>query len=160
MPTTKNDLAEAVRIEMVKLLNTRLADAIDLFDQTKHAHWNVKGPNFIALHELFDKITDHVEDFADLLAERAVQLGGVAEGTSQVVAKRTSLKPYSLTMTAGRDHIDALSSALADFGGKVRAAIDAADGRGDKATADLFTEISRQVDKDVWFLEAHLHSDR
>ena len=160
MQTTKNNLAEAVRTEMVQLLNMRRADAVDLFDQTTQSHWNVKGPQFIALHELFDTIAGHVEGFADLLAERAVQLGGVAEGTCQVVAERTSLKSYPRTMTAGRDHVDALSSVLADFGGKVRAAIDVADGRGDKDTADLFTEISREVDKDVWFLEAHLHGDR
>ena len=160
MQTTKNNLAEAVRTEMVQLLNTRLADAVDLFDQAKHAHWNVKGPQFIALHQLFDTVANHVESFADLLAERAVQLGGVAEGTCQVVAERTSLKSYPRMMTAGRDHVDALSSVLAEFGGKVRAAIDVADGRGDKDTADLFTEISREVDKDVWFLEAHLHGER
>ena len=160
MQTTKNNLAEAVRTEMVQLLNMRLADAVDLFDQTKQSHWNVKGPQFIALHELFDTIAGHVEGFADLLAERAVQLGGVAEGTCQVVAERTSLKAYPRTLTGGRDHVDALSSVFADFGGKVRAAIDVADGRGDKDTADLFTEISREVDKDVWFLEAHLHGER
>ncbi len=160
MYTTKNSLAEAVRAEMVPLLNARLADAVDLFDQAKHAHWNVKGPQFIALHQLFDTIAVHLEGYADLLAERAVQLGGIAEGTCQVVAERTSLKPYPLTTAAGRDHVDALSSALADFGGKVHAAIDTTDGRGDKDTADLFTEISREADKDVWFLEAHLHGER
>lgn len=160
MHRTKNNLAEAVRMEMVPLLNARLADSVDLFDQAKHAHWNVKGPQFIALHQLFDTIAGHLEGFADLIAERAVQLGGIAEGTSQVVAERTSLTPYPLRLTTGRDHVDALSSALADFGGKVRAGIDAADGRGDKDTADLFTEISREIDKDVWFLEAHLHGER
>ena len=160
MHTTKNNLAEAIRTEMVQLLNMRLADALDLFAQAKQAHWNVKGPHFIALHELFDTVAGHVAEFADLLAERAVQLGGVAEGTCQVVAERTSLKSYPRTMTAGRDHVDALSSALADFAGTVRAAIDMADGRGDQGTADLFTEISREADKDVWFLEAHLHGER
>jgi starvation-inducible DNA-binding protein len=156
MHTTKNNLPESLRRQMVQLLNTRLADAVDLFDQTKQAHWNVKGSAFISLHELFDAIAEHVEGFADSLAERAVQLGGVAEGTCQVVAERTSLKPYDLTLTAGSDHVDTVSSALADFGAKVRAAVDVADGGGDKDIADLFTEISRQVDKDVWFLEAHL----
>ena len=160
MHPTKNNLPEAARTEMVTLLNARLADAVDLFSQTKHAHWNVKGPQFIALHELFDTIAGHLLVIADDLAERAVQLGGVAEGTVQAAAARTSLKPYALTTTAGRDHVDAVSSALADFGAKVRTAIDTADGRGDKDTADLFTEISRQADKDVWFLEAHLHGDR
>ena len=160
MHQTKNTLPQNERDHVVKLLSARLADAIDLFNQTKHAHWNVKGPGFIALHELFDQIAGHVEDYADSLAERAVQLGGVAEGTSQAVTERTTLTPYSLTITAGRDHVDALSSVMAEFGGKVRAAIDTADGHGDKGTADLFTEISRQVDKDVWFLEAHLHGER
>jgi starvation-inducible DNA-binding protein len=160
MHPTKNNLSETVRADMVALLNARLADAIDLFNRTKHAHWNVKGPQFIALHELFDTIAGHLVVVADDLAERAVQLGGVAEGTVEAVSSRTSLSPYSLTLTAGRDHVDAVSSALADFGGKVRAGIETADGRGDKDTADLFTEISRQVDKDVWFLEAHLHGDR
>jgi starvation-inducible DNA-binding protein len=156
MHATKNNLSLTVRSTMTTLLNARLADALDLFNQTKQAHWNVKGATFIALHELFDTIAGHVEEFADSLAERAVQLGGVAEGTCQIVAQRTSLNPYGLTLTAGSDHVDAVSSALADFGGKVREAIDVADGTGDKDTADLFTEISRQVDKDVWFLEAHL----
>jgi starvation-inducible DNA-binding protein len=160
MYPTKNNLAEKVRVDVVELLNARLADAIDLFNQSKQAHWNVKGSQFIALHQLFDEIADHVEEYADSLAERAVQLGGVAEGTSQVVAKRTSLAPYELGLVSGRDHVDALSSALADFGGKVRTAIDTTDGRGDRDTADLFTEISRQVDKDLWFLEAHLQGER
>jgi starvation-inducible DNA-binding protein len=160
MYPTKNNLAEKVRVDVVELLNARLADAIDLFNQSKQAHWNVKGSQFIALHQLFDAIADHVEEYADSLAERAVQLGGVAEGTSQVVVKRTSLAAYDLALVSGRDHVDAVSSALADFGGKVRAAIDTTDGRGDRDTADLFTEISRQVDKDLWFLEAHLQGER
>ena len=92
MHQTKNTLPQNERDHVVKLLSARLADAIDLFNQTKHAHWNVKGPGFIALHELFDQIAGHVEDYADSLAERAVQLGGVAEGTSQAVTERTTLR--------------------------------------------------------------------
>src|SRR5580693_9371980 len=91
---TKNDIAEKTREKVIKLLNARLADAIDLQTQTKEAHWNVKGPNFIALHELFDKINEEVEDYVDDIAERAVQLGGVAEGTARLVAKRSSLAEY------------------------------------------------------------------
>src|SRR5947199_9089147 len=91
---TKNDLSEATRVKAVDLLNARLADCIDLQTQTKQAHWNVKGPNFIALHELFDKVNDEVQDYADDIAERAVQLGGVAEGTARTVAKRSALAEY------------------------------------------------------------------
>lgn len=160
MHPTKNNLPENVRTAVVELLNARLADAIDLYHQAKQAHWNVKGPHFIALHQLFDEVAGHVDGYTDDLAERAIQLGGVAEGTTQVVHGRTSLKAYPTTIVGGREHVDTLSSALADFGAKIRAAIDTADGRGDKDTADLFTEISRQVDKDLWFLEAHLQGER
>src|SRR3954471_6427322 len=113
MFTTKNDLSEATRSKAVDLLNARLADAIDLQTQTKQAHWNVKGPNFIALHELFDKINEDVEDYVDDIAERAVQLGGVAEATARTAAKRSSLAEYPANTSDGRSHVGALSSVLA-----------------------------------------------
>src|SRR5437868_12476214 len=91
---TKNDLSETIRVKTIELLNARLADAIDLQTQTKQAHWNVKGPHFIGLHELFDKVNEDVEDYVDLIAERAVQLGGLAEGTARMAAKRSSLVEY------------------------------------------------------------------
>lgn len=152
---TKNDLPEVSRRKMIELLNQHLADVLDLGMQTKQAHWNVKGPNFIALHELFDKVADEVEEFTDDIAERAVQLGGVALGTVQAVAKNSRLAAYPLDLAAGKEHVAALSSALAKFGASARAAIDAADKRGDTDTADLFTEVSRGVDKLLWFIEAH-----
>src|SRR6478609_11956528 len=123
---TKNDLSEAIRAKAIDLLNARLADCIDLQTQTKHAHWNVKGPNFIALHEMFDKINEAVEDYVDEIAERAVQLGGVAEGTARMAAKRSSLTEYPSSAVDGRSHVEALSSALAAFGKSVRRAINAA----------------------------------
>jgi len=153
---TKNNLAPEARTKMVELLNSRLADAIDLFNMTKQAHWNVKGPNFIALHELFDDVAERLEDHVDLIAERAVILGGIAQGTTQAVGENTSLTPFPRDLQGANAVVDRLSSALADFGGNVRDAIDAADDAGDKDTADLFTEVSRAVDKDVWFVEAHL----
>src|SRR3954466_10757859 len=116
MYDTRNDLPASVRTPIVNLLNNRLADAIDLGTQAKQAHWNVKGPNFIALHELFDQINEEVEGYVDEIAERAVQLGGVAEGTARMVAKRSSLAEYPLNATDGRSHVEALSSALASFG--------------------------------------------
>ncbi len=156
MYPTKNDLSEAVRSKIVELLNARLADAIDLQTQCKQAHWNVKGPNFIALHKLFDEVNEDVEEYVDLLAERAVQLGGVAEGTSRVVAKRSALAEYGAKGADGREHVQALSSALASFGKTARAAIGQADELGDADTTDLFTEISRGIDKWLWMVEAHL----
>jgi starvation-inducible DNA-binding protein len=156
---TRNDLSESTRSKAVELLNARLADAIDLQTQTKHAHWNVKGPSFIALHELFDKINEAVEDYVDDLAERAVQLGGVAEGTARMAAKRTSLSEYPANAVDGRSHVEALSSTLAAFGKSVRKATNDANDLGDLDTADLFTEISRGIDKWLWFVEAHLQAE-
>ena len=155
MHPTKNDLPEKTRAKVDAVLADRLADATDIMLQAKQAHWNVKGPNFFQLHELFDKVHEAAREWVDLIAERIVQLGGQAEGTVQATAKRTSLKPYPLAIVSGPDHVEALSSSLAALGKKVRKAIDETDELGDKDTADLFTEISRDVDKYLWFVEAH-----
>lgn len=155
MYKTKNDLPEKTREQVVSLLQKRLADSIDLLCQTKQAHWNVKGANFIALHELFDKIYDGVGEYVDSIAERIVQLGGTAEGTVRVVAKNSSLKEYPLTISAGHDHVEALSTVLSNYGKEIRSAIDHATECKDADTADLFTEISRENDKWLWFVEAH-----
>jgi len=157
---TKNDIPEATRVKVVELLNARLADSIDLQTQIKQAHWNVKGPSFIALHELFDKINEEVVDYVDDIAERAVQLGGVAEGTVRQVAKRSSLAEYPASAVGGHGHVEALSSALAAFGKVARKGIDQANELGDLDTADLFTEVSRGIDKWLWFVEAHLQAER
>lgn len=160
MNKTRNDLPPKTRAAMVALLNDRLADAVDLVGHAKAAHWNVKGPSFIALHELFDKVYAHAVEATDELAERCVQLGGVAMGTARTAAKRSSLKEYPADITAGRDHVLAVAERLAAFGKLVRAAIDTADKAGDADTADLFTEISRNNDKMLWFVEAHAQADR
>ena len=152
---TKNDLPERTRAEVVALLNQRLADAIDLQSQCKQAHWNVKGENFIALHELFDKINEDVEDYVDLIAERSVQLGGTADGTVRMVAKRSLLGEYSAQGPSWKDHVEALSHALATFGEYARQGIEATNTLNDADTADIFTEISRGVDKWLWMVEAH-----
>ncbi len=158
MFSTKNDLAEAKRIKLCKLLNDRLADAIDLMLQSKQAHWNVKGPHFISYHLLFDGVYATVSEGVDDIAERLVQLGGKAEGTVDAVAKRTSVTPYPIDIADGHAHIDALSTALAQVGKAAREAIDTSDELGDKDTADLFTGISRALDKQLWFVEAHLQA--
>lgn len=153
---TKNDLPAETRARVVGLLNQRLADSIDLQTQCKQAHWNVKGPEFIALHKLFDEINEEVEEYVDLLAERVVQLGGVDEGTARRAAERSSLREYPIEISSGEEHVDALSTALAAFGKGVRKGIDQADELGDADTTDILTEISRGIDKWLWFVEAHL----
>ena len=153
--STKNDLPAQTRAQLVTLLNGRLADCIDLQTQCKQAHWNVKGPSFIALHKLFDDINSDVGEYVDLLAERVVQLGGVAEGTARCAAERSTLSEYPMNIADGEDHVEALSSALAAFGRVCRKAIEQADASEDADTADILTEISRGVDKWLWFVEAH-----
>jgi starvation-inducible DNA-binding protein len=152
---TKNDLPEATRLEAVGLLNQRLADCIDLQTQCKQAHWNVKGPTFIALHKLFDEVNAAVEEYVDLIAERVVQLGGVAEGTAAVVAERSTLLDYPLALATGAEHVAALSDALAAFGRTVRVGIEEMNELEDADSADILTEVSRGVDKWLWFVEAH-----
>jgi starvation-inducible DNA-binding protein len=152
---TKIDIAKGKREEIIALLNSRLADAIDLQSQVKQAHWNVKGMHFIALHELFDQVSTAVLVHIDDIAERVTTLGGTAMGTVRVAAETSTLSQYPLEITDGEAHVDALSTALATFGKVVRKNIDDADGLGDKDTADLFTGISREIDKLLWFVEAH-----
>jgi starvation-inducible DNA-binding protein len=156
---TKNDIPADARARIADLLNRRLADCIDLQTQCKQAHWNVKGPSFIGLHKLFDDINTDVEEYVDLLAERVVQLGGVAEGTARCAAERSSLPEYPLEINLGRDHVDALSTALAAFGRGCREGIEQLDQLGDADGADILTEISRGVDKWLWFVEAHQQAD-
>jgi starvation-inducible DNA-binding protein len=158
MHKTKIDLKKGNREKIIEILNARLADSSDLKSQAKQAHWNVKGMSFIALHELFDQVATEVEGYTDLIAERITTLGGTAIGTVRAAAANSSLSEYPLEITDGADHVDALSSALADFGKRVRQNIDDTDKLGDADTADLFTEISRGVDKSLWFVEAHIQS--
>lgn len=155
MHKTKNDLPESVRSQMIGLLQARLADSVDLMTQAKQAHWNVKGPAFIALHELFDKIAEASEEWVDTIAERIVQFGGVAEGTARTVAKRSTLPEYPLSISAGADHVQALASALAAYGSVTRRAIHQSAEVNDAGTSDMFTGISRETDKFLWFVEAH-----
>ena len=153
---TKNDLPEASREKLVDLLNLQLAHAIDMGLQAKHAHWNVRGPGFIALHELFDKVSAAVQEGIDVLAERCIQLGGTAHGTIQMLNKTSVLKPYPTTIVNGTEHVKALSRALAQYGKGLRHAIEAADKLEDKVSADIFTELARATDKYLWFVEVHL----
>ena len=155
MYQTENDISAQRRSELNALMNQRLADAVDLQTQLKQAHWNVKGPHFIGLHELFDQVDEAVESYVDLIAERIVQLGGVAEGTVRVSAARSRLEEYPLNIADGHAHVEAVAKALSTFGQEARATISQADELDDADTADIFTEISRGIDKWLWFVEAH-----
>ncbi len=155
MHTTRNTLPEATRRTICELLAPRLADAVDLLTQAKQAHWTVRGPNFQGLHEVFDGVAEQAQEWADLLAERIVQLGGTPVGTVRSVAAATTLPEYPLAVVSWDGHVSAVAGVLADFGGKIRAAIDRASSAGDQVTADLCTEICREVDKQLWLVEAH-----
>jgi starvation-inducible DNA-binding protein len=155
MYETENDISKERRSELTALMNQRLADAVDLQMQMKQAHWNVKGPSFIGLHELFDKVARSVEGYVDQIAERIVQLGGIAEGTVRLVASRTRLPEYPLEIAEGMAHVEGVARALSTFGKEARATIDEANALDDADTADLFTEISRGTDQWLWFVEAH-----
>jgi len=155
MYETENEIPEKRRSELNTLMNQRLASAVDLQMQMKQAHWNVKGPSFIGLHELFDKVDEAVESYVDMIAERIVQLGGIAEGTARMAASRSQLEEYPLMIADGLAHVEAVAKALSTFGHEVRNMISEADELDDAGTADLFTEISRGMDKWLWFVEAH-----
>ncbi|NJK61783.1 MAG: DNA starvation/stationary phase protection protein Dps [Synechococcaceae cyanobacterium SM2_3_1] len=156
--TTHVDLPEDARIQLITLLNQHLADTTDLKTQVKQAHWNVKGINFIALHEMFDTFATTLEGYVDMVAERVTALGGIARGTARIVASSSNLPEYDLEAVNGRQHLEALLERYGQYAKASRASIDRATELGDADTADLFTEISRQIDKDMWFIEAHLQA--
>jgi starvation-inducible DNA-binding protein len=158
MHETRIDLPDEVREKLVGILNQHLADAVDLYSQTKQAHWNVKGSDFIQLHELFDQLAGSVLEHVDTIAERATTLGGTAAGTVRMAASASTLPEYPEDAVGGMDHVRALADRYAAFGKAARGAIDTADELGDQDTADLFTEVSRDIDEHLWFLEAHLQS--
>ena len=156
---TRNSLPEKTRLEITALLQERLTESIDLMMQAKQAHWNVKGHNFIALHELFDKVYTDTGKYVDLIAERIVQLGGIAQGTIRVAAKKSSLPEYPLDITSGKKHVAELAHAIAFYGELIRKAITIATQLKDADTADIFTEVSRGADMNLWFVEAHEQSE-
>jgi starvation-inducible DNA-binding protein len=155
---TRVDIPEESRGKLVELLNARLADSLDLYSQLKQAHWNVKGSDFIQLHMLYDDIAERVLEYVDEIAERATALGGLALGTVRMAAGASALDEYPEDSVAGMDTVDAIADRLGAYGANVRAAIDTAVELEDQDTADLFTEVSRAIDKDLWFVEAHLQT--
>jgi starvation-inducible DNA-binding protein len=153
---SQNDLSANAKSVSIGVLNARLADSIDLALLTKQAHWNIKGPQFIALHEMIDGFRTELDDHVDTMAERVVQLGGTALGTTQAIAKATTLAPYPTDIHTTKDHLAALIDRYGKVANAVRKAIDETDNAGDVDTSDLFTAYSRALDKQLWFLEAHV----
>ena len=153
---TSIDLTANVREVMIQLLNQQLADTSDLYSQSKQAHWNVKGAQFFQLHELFDKLADQLQDFVDLVAERVTALGGTALGTVRMSAAASRLPDFPVDANGSMATVQTLAQRFAQLSKSTRSAIEAATAAGDADTADLFTEVSRELDKSLWFLEAHL----
>jgi starvation-inducible DNA-binding protein len=153
---TRIDLAADVRASVVEILNQTLAATLDLKTQVKQAHWNVKGKDFYQLHELFDELAGELEEYIDLVAERVTALGATAMGTARIAAAQSILPEYPYDIVDGMEHVTALAERYAPYAAHLRSAIDQTDTLGDADTADLYTEISRDIDKRLWFLEAHL----
>ncbi len=158
MFSTRNDLAREVRGKMIALLNQQLADTFDLYSQTKQAHWNVKGAQFFQLHELFDKLAAELLGYVDLIAERATALGGLAQGTVRMSASNSQLAEYEMDTVDSLPTVEMMAERYAALATTTRHAIESAEDQDDADTADLLTEISRGLDKSLWFLEAHLQT--
>lgn len=156
MHATHNDLPLKIRRKVVAVLAPLLADALDLYSQAKQAHWNVRGPNFIALHELFDKVAGVVAEAGDIIAERIMQLGGEAAGTVRESAQRSRLEEYPFLRASGQAHVEALATRMSAFAALVRQGIDDTAQASDTVTSDLLTAIGGELDKHLWFVEAHL----
>jgi starvation-inducible DNA-binding protein len=156
MKTPSIALKANAKSAVIEILNARLADAIDLALITKQAHWNLKGPNFIAVHEMLDPMRAAIDLHVDVIAERIAQLDGIALGTSQVVSKATTLDAYPTDIRKVSDHLAALAERFAALANQVREDIDATDEAGDADAADILTAFSRELDKDLWFIKSHL----
>jgi len=154
---TRIDIDEKVRKDLIAKLNLTLCTAIDLQSQLKQAHWNVKGPNFIQLHEMFDEFAGEITGYVDMMAERVTTLGGLALGTTRVAAANSLLDEFPVEATNEKEILNALADRYATFAKHIRKEIDATDKLGDADTADLYTEISRTIDMRLWFIESHLH---
>jgi starvation-inducible DNA-binding protein len=157
---SRNDLKDNAKMTSIGVLAGCVADSIDLYNATRHAHWNVKGPQFHALHLMFQGFYTQLAEDIDEAAERLVQLGGTAMGTSQSVPGATRLPPYPADLKAGMDHVTALLARYAAVGSALREGIDETDEAGDADTAELLTGLSRSIDKAVWMLEATATGDR
>jgi len=154
--STRNSLDTDIRVDVVRTLNQSLADTTDLMTQVKHAHWNVKGPQFQQLHLLFDEQAELLAGHADRIAERATALGGHAMGTARMAAGNSRLDEFPDEAVDGMDVVETLADRFAEHGAYLRESIDATLDMGDAVTSDMYTELTEEVDKQLWFLESHL----
>lgn len=159
MHPTRMDISLKNREQVCEILNDTLAETLDLKTQVKQAHWNVKGVHFYQLHLLFDEMAGELEEYIDLFAERITTLGGTAFGTIHMAVKKSTLPDYPLDITEGMQHVEALADRYAQYAESVRENIDVTDHLEDKDSADIYTEVSRAIDKRLWFLEAHLQAE-
>jgi starvation-inducible DNA-binding protein len=159
---TRNPLPESTRAEMIAMLNAIMADILDNHYQTLLAHWNVRGANFIALHQFFDEYagSNGADNWCDWVAERIAQLGGTVQTTIQFIAERTSLSPYPVGLMSGEQHVEALATAAANIIQRLRDGIALARRANDSVTADILAEVQRSAEKYLWLLEAHLTKAR
>lgn len=155
---TRIDIPADARSQIVAIINQTLAATLDLKTQVKQAHWNVKGTDFYQLHEMFDEIAGELEEYIDMFAERITALGGYAFGTARMAAAGSILPEYPVDIVAGMEHVTALADRFAPYAKHLREAINKTNDLGDLDTADLYTEVSRTIDKRLWFLEAHLQA--
>ncbi len=149
-------LSADARTAIVDALNATLAATLDLSSQVKQAHWNVRGENFFASHQMFDLFHGHVVGWSDEIAERVAQLGGQAEGTVRVAAARSPLKEHDAAAILWTDHVRSLTGRYAALGALVRGRIDAGPTVTDPVTVDLYTQVLRSLERDLWMLESHL----
>ncbi len=157
---THNDLPQKTREKMIELLNSRLADCSDLASHARMAHWNVKGPQFIGLHKLFQEIYEGLGEQMDELAERCVQLGGTAKGTVRIAAQQSQIEEYPIDCYACEDHVRELCKRMATYAKAMRGSIEETEDAGDMVTSDMFIEFTQQVDKWIWMAEAHIQEHR
>ncbi|MFB6131452.1 MAG: DNA starvation/stationary phase protection protein Dps [Salinigranum sp.] len=155
---TQHYLSEQVRVPIIEMLNQCLADTTDLMTQAKFCHWNVKGIEFFQLHELFDEIAQILEDHADQIAERATALGGQAMGTARTSAANSQIPEPPSNVVEGRQIVEVFADRLARHDANLYEDINRATEYGDVDTADLLNEISREVTKQLYFLESHLQT--
>ena len=158
MHKTMNPISENIRGSMIELLQTHLATAVDITYQTKQAHWNVKGMNFIAVHELFDDLHEETEEYVDTIAERLTAIGGQAHGTVQAASENSLLDPYPLDLVKSEDHLKRLTESYAKWSAAVAEGIEEASEAGDPLTEDLLTAIGRGLDKGIYFMESHFQA--
>ncbi|MBC6715719.1 MULTISPECIES: DNA starvation/stationary phase protection protein Dps [Aurantimonas] len=158
MHKTMNPISENIRGSMVELLQTHLATAVDITYQTKQAHWNVKGMNFIAVHELFDDLHEETEEYVDTIAERLTAIGGQAHGTVQAASENSLLDPYPLDLVKSEDHLKRLTESYSKWSAAVAEGIEEASEAGDPLTEDLLTAIGRGLDKGIYFMESHFQA--